>query len=154
MKILELPDDSGFMGLANFAKYRSFISSDWDFEMIKRRIIEEMNAHHLLFWATGFGNLWKVKIDAKPSTTNAYREAEGIIEVTDKKLYLTNYESLTMAAQFDDLKLPEKHLEDLVIELDNGSYLVQFKQLFNPDEEDYNSNEINFEIALTEIEKS
>ncbi|MEL7250126.1 MAG: hypothetical protein AAFZ63_08600 [Bacteroidota bacterium] len=40
MKLLKIPDDSGFLGIANFDKYRSFIAKDWDFEMIKTRIVE------------------------------------------------------------------------------------------------------------------
>ena len=40
MKILEISNDSVFLGLANFGRYKSFISGDWDFKMMKKRIIE------------------------------------------------------------------------------------------------------------------
>ncbi|MEL6835326.1 MAG: hypothetical protein AAFP77_20165 [Bacteroidota bacterium] len=154
MKLLKIPDDSGFLGIANFDKYRSFIAKDWDFEIIKTRIVEEINAHHLLFWATGLGNTWKVKIDTQASKAEAFREVRGVIEVTDEKLYLTNYESLTMAAQFEHVKLPEKHLSDLVVELENGKYMVKIRQLFNPDELDFDSDDIHFEIIPMKIEQN
>ena len=154
MKILKISDDAGFMGIANFDKYRSFIAKDWDFEMIKSRIVEETNFHHLLFWATGLEYTWKVKIDTQASNQESYRDIRGVIEVTSGKLHLTNYESLTRAAQFEDLKLPENHLNDLVIELENGKYMVKIRQLFNPDEFDFDADKINFEIIPMKIERN
>ena len=86
MKILEIPDDSGFTGIANFEKHQSFISEDWDFEMIQNRIVAEINSHHLLFWATGFENTWKVKVDDKSSSMGSFRDGKGVIEVTSGKI--------------------------------------------------------------------
>ncbi|WP_143473613.1 hypothetical protein [Flavilitoribacter nigricans] len=151
---MEISDDSGFMGIANFSRYRSFLSRNWDFEMIKKRIVEEINSHHLLFWSTGLENTWKVKIAFENSDSTAFRENRGVIEVTDGELFLTNYEALTMAAQYQQVKLPESHHKDLAIKLENGKYMVKFRQLFNPDEYDFATEDINFEIVLMRIEKN
>jgi hypothetical protein len=154
MKILEISDDSGFLGLANFGRYKSFISGDWDFKMMKKRIIEEMNACHLIFWATGSEGTWKVNVGGQKTNPNSFREDSGLIEVTDGTLFLTNYESLTMAAQFEQVKLPLKNSEDLLIEVENGRYLVKFRQLFDPNAYEFDENEVNFEILLKKIESN
>ena len=151
MKIFEISDDSGFMGIANFDKYNSFITPKWDFEMIKERIINEMNSNNLLFWGTGMENFWKVKIDTKLSEKPFFREERGVIEITNRKLHLTNYESLTMGAQFEKIKLPEKHHEKLCVELANGKYMVKFRQMENPEKYEVETDDFDFEIALTKI---
>lgn len=151
MKILQMSDDSGFLGIANYDKYDSFLSPNWDFEMMQEKIVNEMNSHHLLFWGTGMENVWKIKIDTKDTTQDVFREERGVIEVTNKKLYLTNYETLTMAAQFGHIKLPEKHQENLSIELPNGKYMIKFRQLINPNNLTPNSEVFDFEIILSKI---
>lgn len=37
MSTFKIPDDSDFLGIANFDTYNSFLSKDWDFEGIKER---------------------------------------------------------------------------------------------------------------------
>lgn len=150
MKIFEISDDSGFMGIANYDTYKSFLNRDWDFNMIKEKIIDEMNLHHLLFWGTGTGNIWKVKIDSTLSNNNFYREERAVIEVTNGKLHLTNYEALTMAAQFEHVKLPQKHHEHLHIDLENGKYMVRFRQMENP-ETHQSESDYDFELMFTKI---
>lgn len=151
MKILEISDDSGFMGIANYDKYKSYLKPNWDFEMIKERIISEMNSHNLLFWGTGMGNKWRVKIDVMPSKKEAFREDRGVIEITNGKLYLTNYETLTMGAKFEKIKLPEKHHEDLFIKLENGKYMVKFRQMNNPENHNSKPEDFDFEVVLMKI---
>lgn len=153
MKILEISDDSGFIGVANYERYNAFISADWDFKMIERRIIDETNSNNILFWATGLENIWKVKLGTETSNLKSYREDKGVIEITNGKLHLTNYDTLTMAAQFEDIMLPESHDEDLFIELENGKYLVTIRQLFNPDEFERNIDNIDFEVIFMKLEK-
>jgi len=152
MKLLQITDDSGFLGIANFDKYNSFISKEWDFEIIKERIVSEINAHNLLFWETGLEGFWKVRIDDQPSDKDSFREERGVIEISNRKLFLTNYESLTMAAQFEKIKLPEKHLEGLFVELDNGKYMVKFRQMFDPRADKIDWDQVHFEIVIMKIE--
>ncbi len=151
MKILEISDDSGFMGIVNFDKYNSFIDENWDFYSVRERIIDEINSHHLLFWATGLENNWKVVFVEKASEKSAFREERGVIEVTNKKLYLTNYESLTMAAQFENVQLPENHHKDLFIDLENGKYMIKFRQISDPSH--FHEQDIDFEIVIQRIVK-
>ena len=47
---------------------------------------------------------------------------------TKGRLLVTNYESLTMAAQFKDVTLPEPHQSDLLIEVPAGSYRCRVVQ--------------------------
>jgi len=149
MKVFEMSDDSGFIGVANFDKYASFIGEDWNYSSIKERIIEQINLNHLLFWATGGENIWKVSFVEKASERIALRENRGMIEVTNGRLYLVNYESLAMAAQFKDMQLPENHYKDLFVNLDNGKYRLNFRQLSSPS--NFESKDIDFEIVIQKI---
>lgn len=149
MKVLEITDDSGFIGIANFDKYNSFIGENWDFELIKMRIVREINSHHLLFWATGLENTWKVSFVEKASEKSAFREERAVIEVSDKRLYLTNYEALTMAAQFEKIQLPESHHNNLFIDLENGKYMVKFRQMSDPFQ--LQKQDVDFEIVIQKI---
>lgn len=151
----KISDDSGFMGIANLNKYESFVDSNWDFEMLKKRIVDQINLNNILFWSTGREDIWNVQVttNAKLASSNFYRIEEGLIEVTDEILYLVNYETLSMAAQFQDTKLPERHLENLNFELNNGLYLVEFGQLNNPEIIDERA-EIDFEIRLELIKNA
>ena len=47
---------------------------------------------------------------------------------TKGRLLLTNYESLTMIAQFSDLTLPESHQTDLVVDVSPGLYRCRVVQ--------------------------
>lgn len=152
-KTLSISDDSGFIGVANLATYDSFISPNWNFEMIKKRIVEQTNSNNILFWSTGREDNWKVLITTAKVLQNDkfFRTKEALIQITNGKLHLVNYETLSMAAQFRNTKLPEKHLADLYVELENGLYLAEFGQTINPDEFDKRA-EIDFEIRLELIE--
>lgn len=151
-KKLKISDDSGFIGLANLNKYNGFIGRHWDFDLIKKRVIEEMCKNKILFWSTGREDTWNVLITMNSENlhSNPYREEEALIEVTHNKLHFVNYETLTMAAQFKDIVLPESHMKDLSINLENGHYLVSISQLLNPELYDERS-EIDFEIRLEKI---
>ncbi|MCP3933034.1 MAG: hypothetical protein GY705_28520 [Bacteroidetes bacterium] len=56
-----------------------------------------------------------------------------------------------MAAQFEKIKLPEKHHEELFIELKNGKYMVKFRQMTNPENHNSKPEDFNFEIELMKI---
>lgn len=151
----KISDDSGFMGIANLNKYESFVDSNWDFEMLKKRIVDQINLNNILFWSTGREDIWNVQVttNANLASSNFYRIEEGLIEVTDEKLYLVNYETLSTTAQFQDIKLPERHLENLNFELNNGLYLVEFGQLNDPEKIDERA-EVDFEIRLELIKNA
>jgi len=147
--ILSISDDSGFVGLANLSKYNSFIDQNWDFEMLKKRIVDQMNQNNILFWSTGREDNWKVQLSTndKLQHKDFHRIEEALIEVTNDRLYLVNYETLSMAAQFEDTILPEHHLSKLYFDLSNGLYLVEFGQITDPENFEERT-EIDFEIRF------
>jgi len=64
-----------------------------------------------------------------------FREVSGALQVVGGSLLLTNYESLTMAAQFKEVTLPEKHQKDLLVLLPDGGYTCRIIQMFDPEQE-------------------
>jgi len=74
----------------------------------------------------------------------------GPIRVTAGQLQVTSYDSLAMAAQFDDVRLPEPHLAALIIDLPSGTYGCEIAQLVDP-EADYGDPrpEPDFVLTLT-----
>jgi hypothetical protein len=79
----------------------------------------------------------------KPSNQKAFREFSKSIDVTKGQLFSTNYEDLTMAAQFDEEKIPAKHNSELFIKLDNGKYNFLVRQMFDTENYDYKQNNKN-----------
>lgn len=146
---LRITDDSGFLAIVNSNTYLSFVDENWDLPLIIEHFIAEMNHQHIIFWATGAEDEWIMSFSNQSSGQKSFREFSSIITVTNEKLYLTNFEDLTMAAQFRDEKVPSNNNSDLAIPLENGQYLVTVRQLFDP--ENYMNNEngqVNFEIVL------
>ncbi len=145
--ILKITDDSGFLALVNAHTYKSFVSRNWTFSQLLNHFVREMNNDHLIIWSTGSENSWTVCFVEQPSEKSSFREFTKTMEVTDRKLFLTNYEDLTMAAQCEQEELPSSHHADLFIELDNGIYELTVRQLFDP--ESYNlESDLGFEIVI------
>ena len=150
-KKLKVTDDSGFLAIVNSDTYNSFVDEDWELSQLMNHFISEMNNHSILFWATGSENEWTVSFVGKASSKKSFREFTSTIQVTSGKLYLTNYEDLTMSAQFEDTKIPAKHNSDLIIKLENGLYNLTIRQLFDPD--DYEAEgKVNFEVVMQKTE--
>jgi hypothetical protein len=151
-KIFKISDDSGFMGLVNVDKYDSFVNKNWEFNDLRQRFIQEMNRSNLLFWSTGQEGLWNVKITSDKAEHSPFRTIKGQIKVTDEKLFLINYEDLSMAAQFEDVKLPQKHNADLGLKIENGNYNIAVNQLFNPDSFRLDDSDgLHFEIVIEKV---
>ena len=150
MDSFKITDDSGFLALVNAARYSGFVDRDWEHDQLIDHFIAEMKKANLIIWVTGLENLWKVDIGTSLSSRAAFREFTRPIDVTDGRLYLTNYEDLTMSAQFEDISLPLEHNTDLVIPLDNGSYNITVRQLFDPNHyEPDPQDDAGFEVIIT-----
>lgn len=134
--MLEVTDDSGFLALVVPPTYESFVSNDWMFDQLLAHFKAQMARRSLLIWTTGSQRNWKVDIVLQPSKVEGFREVTGPILVTGGSVLLTNYESLTMAAQYDDVTLPEKHQTHLLIPVPDGSYTCRIIQMRNPDDDD------------------
>ncbi len=153
---LKITDDSGFLAIINSESYKSFVDENWELIQLMNHFITEMNNKNIIFWATGMQNKWTVTfVHESPSDKKSFREFTSTINVTNERFYLTNYEDLTMSAQFEDTKMPAKHNSDLTIKLENGLYNLTIRQLFDPEDYDYEADgKVNFEIVMqkTEIE--
>lgn len=147
-QVFEITDDTGYMGIFNAQKYQSFVDEDWEFDQLKERLLAESNKGHILFWGTDIPGIWQVRVCDAPVAQQEFKSFSGYICVTDAILHLINYESLTLAAQFDDEQLPEEHLADLCVPLDNGIYQVTVRQLFDPEHDAIEDGALGFEIVL------
>ncbi|MEZ6142185.1 MAG: hypothetical protein R3B84_16615 [Zavarzinella sp.] len=134
--MLEVTDDSGFLALVVPAAYETFVDSDWTLDQIWAHFQGQMAMNSLLIWSTGLEGFWKVDVRLKKTKVKGFREASGPLQVVGGSLLLTNFESLTMAAQFKDVSLPEKHQEDLLVSLPDGGYICRIIQMFDPQQEE------------------
>ena len=145
----EITDGSGFLSIVNVDKYKSFVDRDWELDQLMDHFISEMNNDSIIIWATGAQGRWNVVFLNNRSEMEAFREFYKEISVTNSRLYLTNYEDLTMAAQFDDEVIPSKHNSNLFLTLQNGNYNLTIRQIFDPDDYDqFESIDIHFEIIV------
>src|SRR5687767_5827241 len=111
-KTLTITDDSGLLAVVNADKYNSFVNEKWELSQLLKRFVEEMNNDNLIVWSTGSENTWTVSFLNQPSDKKSFRDFSKTIEVTDGQLFLTNYEDLTLSAQYKDEKIPAKHNVD------------------------------------------
>lgn len=125
-------DDSGFLALVDPDAYSGFVSSDWKLSDVLAKFAEQMASRALLIWGTGAENTWKVSVGSSLEQAPAFRHCDGSILSSKGRLLLTNYESLTMAAQFDDIRLPEAHQVDLLLQVTPGLYRCRITQLQDP----------------------
>jgi hypothetical protein len=132
--MLEVTDDSGFLALVVPAAYETFVASDWTLDQILTHFNAQMARRAILIWGTGLEGLWKVSVVLKKPKVKGFREVRGPLQVVGGSLLLTNYESLTMAAQFKDVTLPEKHQKHLMMPLPDGDYTCRIIQMFDPDQ--------------------
>lgn len=121
--------DTNFICLVNAHKYASFVDEDWDLvtNLIPHVVSEKQKGTILMYQMTqeGIEDDWKISITQSPLTFEKYiKKSINYISVTDHSLYLIDYTNLTMAAQFDDEKIPDKSCAPFRIELDNGKYTV------------------------------
>ena len=147
---MQIIDNDGFLAIVGSSKFNSFLTEDWELDQLMNHFVEQMNHGHFLIWRTGYeGGTWNVDFVSEQSNKESFREFEAIIEVTDEKLFLTEYADLTMAASYPDQKIPSNHNSDLYFELSNGTYSVIVRQLFNPELNDESlESRTNFEIVL------
>lgn len=146
---LEIFDEDGFIAIVDTNLYHTFVHEDWELDQLFEHFVNEMNKDSIIVWSTNpGGGLWKVKFLNIPSTNKAYRQFDKNIKVTNGKLFLTDYTDLTMVAQFADEQIPSIHNSNLFIPLDNGRYSVTVRQMFDPNDFDYQSSDYAFEIII------
>jgi hypothetical protein len=133
--VLNVTDDSGFLAVVVPTAYEGFVSENWELDQLFRHFSAQMRRWALLIWGTGLEGFWKVEVCIGRSEVQGFREISGPIHVTGGAVLVTNYESLTMAAQFSDIALPARHERDQVVPLTDGGYCCRIIQMFDPKEE-------------------
>ena len=127
-----VPDDSGLVAIYDPTTYRPFIDANWTLEGILARFRESAAERSLLIWSTGGEGNWRVAISRTPVRQVGVREVVGTIEARSGKLFITSYDSLTMAAQFEDEKLPQPHEKDWYVPVELGIYRCRVLQMYDP----------------------
>jgi len=135
-KIDEITDDSGFLAIIDTNSYIPDTGNNCSFEQLIHHFKTQMQDRKLLIWGTGCENTWRVQVHFKESKITGFREVLGTITVTRGQLLLTNYESLSMASQFEDVQLPEKHQQELLFKIQNCDYLCRIIQIGDPNKPD------------------
>lgn len=101
-------------------------------------------------FGTGREEEWTLEfLINKESSKPYFRKFVQYVEVTDQSLHLAPWSDITSTLQFPDTMLPDTMNADLKITLANGFYHAVVKQLFDPEEDDYDAeNKINFIVEL------
>lgn len=139
--------DTNFIGVANPKEYTSFVSKNWDVDdLLFKHIAAEMRNGHILFFQMtkeGIEHSWNVDVlfESDEVETTCFRKALGYIKVTDHELFLVDYDCITMAAQFEKHKVPDKNCSKYKIEIPNGVYKVEMHQYYNVDEDEYTGSD-------------
>ena len=147
----KITDDSGFLALVNSNTYNSFLKEEWKLHLLFNHFVTQMNLCNISIWKTNNsgGGYWNVNIVTEKSNLKSVREFTSKINVTHQKLYLTNFEDLSMAASYTDEKIPAQHNSDLFYKLENGLYTVTVRQFFYPNNyKEKTENILDFEIVI------
>ena len=143
---LEIYGDGSHLALVDTGHYASFIG-DWSEDRrLVTHLVREMNSGHILAWCTDIESDWSVTIRPGISATPGFREFTGVIDNRSGTLHLVNYDSLTMAAQFEDHRLPDGDTVD-GLPIPPGLHRVRVVQVSGPEDEDPLSMLIEYEPA-------
>lgn len=151
--MLEVTDDSGFLALVVPATYEGFVDSEWTLDQLLAHFKSQMARNSLLIWGTGLEGFWNVDLVLNKTAVIGFREVSGPIHVVGGSILLTNYESLTTAAQFNDVALPENHQKHLLLPVPDGEYRCRIVQMFDPERaESAGDNRPDFVIEVSEAD--
>lgn len=149
--------DTNFIGVVNATEYKSFVNEDWELEMLLQHFSNEMKLGNILVFQMtdkGIEHSWniEVKFESNLIEQDCFRKAVGYIKVNDNKLYLVDYDCLTMSAQFQNNKIPDKNCANYRIDIENGIYRVDFVQFYDVDKDKYTgTNEKDILLNFTQV---
>ena len=147
--MLEVPDDSGFLALLVPTAYQSFVAENWDFELLRSHFLKQMALGTMLIWGTGLEGFWRVDVRVGTVDVQGFREVSGPLLVVGGSVLLTSYDSLTMAAQYSDVSLPQSHERDQLFELPDGYYTCRVVQMFDPDTSDDSGSDDSADFVIS-----
>src|SRR5215475_14347027 len=145
----KITDDSGFLAIVDPDAYQGFVDAAWTAETIQEHFRQQMRERHLLAWGTGMEHLWRIDVSLRPIKTAGFREVTGSIFASQGRLLLTNYESLTMAAQFPDITLPQAKERGQILSVSRGLYDCRIIQLSDPASHAPFEESVNFIYEFT-----
>ena len=125
-------DDWGYLALVDPDAYETFVdfgADEWDERRIRAHLAVQMRHRRLLVWDSGMENIWNLGVSLGAVAGRGFREAVGPIRCTGGRLLLTSFNSLSMAAQFADVTLPEPHEADQLLSVAPGEYHCRIVQL-------------------------
>ncbi len=134
--------DTNFLALVNANKYYSFVNEDWELSELKEHFIKEADKNNILVFQMtneGIESDWKIEVEFNDNEkyNKCFRKAVGYIEVNQEELCFVEYTCLTMAAQFEDEKVPDSYCEKFKFQVDNGIYKVNIIQFYDVDNEQH-----------------
>lgn len=133
----DIVDDSGLLGLVDATAYATFVDADWTYEQLTAHFAAQMQRGALLVWdCDDGGSSYRVRLRDGFSDETGFREITGQIVVSGTRLYLASYTALTMAAQFPEYGIPNRHEAELGFDLAPGRYAVRIVQRYDPDDPD------------------
>jgi len=150
----EIIDDSGVLGLVDVSAYEGFVDEEWSYEQLFDHFNTQMELHRILVWKCGDGgDEYRIRVRGGFTSVKGWRHIFGSIIPTCGDLHLTSYSALTMAAQFNDVTLPEDHERNLKVTLKKAPHKIRIVQNYNPDAVDLDSfSEPHFIIEIEEDE--
>jgi hypothetical protein len=132
-QVLSIIDDSGLLAIIDAARYAPFVAEDWTYEQILGHFADAMVARTILVWECGDGgDEYRIAVRSGFTTERGFRAIVGSIEASTEMLHLASYTALTMAAQFNDERLPSKHEAHLSFRVSPGSVRLRIVQMFDP----------------------
>ena len=131
--LVHVGGDGSLITLADLNSYSSFVGRDWaqDFKL-QKHLLDESDRKSIVLWGTGFETDWKIEFREGITDLEGVRSMEQYINNSTGDLHLLNYDSLTMAAQFDDHLLPDEESKKYRISLPVGLLKVRIIQLIDP----------------------
>jgi len=132
--IMDIYGDCCYLSLIDPLRYSSFVGPDWaaNERLLEPHFITQGSNCSALVWDTGFEADWRVEIREGISTEKGFREVTGSIRNSGEALYIANYDSLSMSAQFADHRLPDEDCARYKISLPSALYTVRVVQRVNP----------------------
>ena len=95
-----------------------------------------------------------IDVSLQPTRASGFREVVGSIDASRGRLLLTNYESLTMAAQFPNVTLPMADERGQVLSVSPGLYDCRIVQLSDPESGAPFEEPVSFVYELTRATSS
>ena len=146
-----ITDDSGFLALVDVSTYEGFIGDEWNFDTLKVHIQSQAKLGRIAFWACGDGgDEYRVRRISEPLSQAPILDT--LMKANNQGFYLVSYTALTMAAQFEDERLPAQHENKLRLDLEEGKYRVQVYQHYDPDDYKFTGYVgLHFSLRLTKL---